>query len=158
MACPESDRLTLLNDAMERRAYASNTLEEKRSSPCDMRSMAWDSLLLLVIAVANVVSRIGKKYLAIQSRVSAVGTLILAAAVIYENLRTFINLHNYPFFEPLALALFVFSQGWVAAEKVCADERRLLSIESELAIACEIQTSILPSGVPKINNLSISAA
>jgi len=114
--------------------------------------------LLLVIAVANVVPRIGKKYLAIQSRVSAVGTLILAAAVIHENLRTFINLRNYPFFEPLALALFVFSQGWVAAEKVFADERRLLSIENELAIAREIQTSILPSGVPEINNLCISAA
>ncbi len=41
--------------------------------------------LLLVIAVANIVPRIGKKYLAIQSRVSAVGTLILAAAVIHEN-------------------------------------------------------------------------
>ncbi len=114
--------------------------------------------LLLVIAVANVVPRIGKKYLVIQSRVSAIGTLILAAAVIHENLRTFIHLRNYPFFEPLALALFVFSQGWVAAEKVFADERRLLSIENELAIAREIQTSILPSGVPEINNLCISAA
>jgi hypothetical protein len=48
----------------------------------------------------------------------------------------------HPFFEPFALTLFVFSQGWVAAEKVFSDERRLLSIENELAIAREIQNSI----------------
>ena len=114
--------------------------------------------LLLVVAVANVVPRIGKKYLVIQSRVSAIGTLILAAAVIYENSRTFLNIREYPFLEPVALTLFVFSQGWVAAEKVFADERRLLSIENELAIAREIQTSILPRGVPELSRLRISAA
>ena len=114
--------------------------------------------LLLVVAAANVVPRIGRKYLLIQSRVSAMGTLILAAAVIYENSRTFLSLPGYPFLEPVALTLFVFSQGWVAAEKVLADERRLLSIENELAIAREIQTSILPRGVPEINRLRISAA
>jgi phosphoserine phosphatase RsbU/P len=114
--------------------------------------------LLFVIAVANVVPRIGRKYLIIQSRVSAVGTLILAAAVIHENLKTFISLGDYPLFEPLALSLFVLSQGWVAAEKVFADERRLLSIENELTIAREIQTSILPSGVPDLSRLRISAA
>jgi len=114
--------------------------------------------LLLVVAIANVVPRIGKKYLVIQSRVSAVGTLILAAAVIYENSRTFLRLPYYPFLEPVALALFVFSQGWIAAEKVFADERRLLSIENELAIAREIQTSILPRGLPQLSRLRISAA
>jgi hypothetical protein len=114
--------------------------------------------LLLVIATANVVPRVGKKYLVIQSRVSPIGTLILAAAVIHENLRTFINLRSFPFFEPVALTLFVFSQGWVAAEKVFDDERRLISIENELAIAREIQTSILPRGVPELSHLRISAA
>jgi phosphoserine phosphatase RsbU/P len=34
----------------------------------------------------------------------------------------------------------------------------LLSIENELAIAHEIQTSILPSGSPETENLSISVA
>jgi len=114
--------------------------------------------LLLVVAVANVVPRIGTKYLLIQSQVSAIGTLILAAAVIYENSRTFLSLPSYPFLEPVALTLFVFSQGWVAAEKVLADEHRLISIENELAIAREIQTSILPRGVPHLSRLRISAA
>jgi phosphoserine phosphatase RsbU/P len=127
------------------------------------RFMPYNNVLvigtLLVLALANVVPSIGKKYLAIQSRVSAAGTLLLAVAVIHDNLSgTFLNLRNYPFLEPVAFALFVFTQGWVAAEKVVADERRLLSIQNELAIAREIQASILPSGVPKLTRLRISAA
>lgn len=114
--------------------------------------------LLLIVAVANVVPQIGNKYLVIQSRVSAIGTLVLAAAVIYENSRTFLNLRNYPLLEPVAFALFVFSQGWVATAKVFADEHRLLSIENELAIAREIQTSILPSSSPELKDLRITAA
>ena len=114
---------------------------------------------LLALATASIVPRIAKRYLVIQSTVSATGILILAAAVIHDNLRgTFLNLRSYPFLEPLAFALFVFSQGWVAAENVFADERRLLAIEDELAIAREIQASILPSGVPELSRLSISAA
>ncbi len=98
------------------------------------RFMPYNNVLvicsLLALATASVVPRIGKRYMVIQSRVSAAGTLILAAAVIHGNLNgTFFNLRSYPFLEPLAFALFVFSQGWVAAEKVFADERRLLSIK-----------------------------
>jgi len=114
--------------------------------------------VLLVMAVANVIPRIGRKYLVIQSRVSAIGTLIMAAAAIQENTSALLNFHHYRLFEPVAFVLFVFSQGWVAAEKVIADERRLLSIENELAIAREIQASILPYGVPELSHLRISAA
>jgi sigma-B regulation protein RsbU (phosphoserine phosphatase) len=126
------------------------------------RFMPYNNVLvifsLLALAVANLVPRIAKKYLVIQSTVSATGTLILASAVIHDNLNgTFFNLRSYPFLEPIALALFVLSQGWVAAEKVFSDERRLLSIENELAIAREIQGSILPSGVPELRRLRISA-
>jgi len=115
--------------------------------------------LLLALAIAHVVPRIAKRYLVIQSRVSTAGTLILAAAVLHDNLSgTFLNLRSYRFLEPLAFALFVFSQGWVAAEKVFADERRLLSIEKELAVAREIQASILPNNVPELSGMRISAA
>ena len=113
--------------------------------------------LLLAITVANVVPQIAKKYLVLQSPILAIGTVIFAIAVVYENLRSFFSLPYYPFFEPVALALFVFSQGWIATEKILTDERRLLSIEDELAIAREIQNSILPSGVPELSCLHISA-
>lgn len=53
--------------------------------------------------------------------------------------------------------MFVFSLGYVAAERVFADERRLVSIENELAIAREIQNSILPSQTPELAGLRVSA-
>jgi hypothetical protein len=40
-----------------------------------------------------------------------------------------------------------FSFGYVALQLVLTNERRLLSVENELAIAREIQTSILPQSV-----------
>ena len=55
------------------------------------RFMPYNNVLvicsLLAVAIANVVPRIGKQCLLIQSRVSAAGTLILAAAVVHDNLR-----------------------------------------------------------------------
>jgi len=40
-----------------------------------------------------------------------------------------------------------FSFGYVALQLVLTNERRLLSVENELSIAREIQTSILPQSV-----------
>ena len=114
--------------------------------------------VLLVFAVVSVFPRLAKKYLVVESWPLAVSAVILAVAVIHENLRTFLPLRNYPLFEPVAMALFMLSQAWVAAEKIFADRRRLLSIENELAIAREIQASILPAGVPHLEPFRISAA
>ena len=126
------------------------------------RLMPLNSLLaiwcLLALAVVNAVPSLAKRFLVIQSRISVIGTLVLAVAVLYANLVVLFRLPGYPAFEPLAFAGFVFSLGYVAAERVFADERRLLSIENELAIAREIQSSILPSGVPELMGLRIHAA
>ena len=127
------------------------------------RFMPYNNVLvicaLVALAAANVVPGLGRKYLVIQSRVSAAGTLLLAIAVLHDNLNgSLLNLRYYPLLEPVAFALFVLTQGWVAAEKVLGDERRLLSIENELAVAREIQASILPRGVPELARLRISAA
>ncbi len=113
---------------------------------------------LLALAVVNAVPSLGRKYLVIQSRISTIGTLILAVAVLYSNLKVFLPFPSYPSFEPIAFAAFVFSLGYVAAEKIFADERRLLSIESELEIAREIQSSILPRSTPELKGLRINAA
>ena len=110
------------------------------------------------LAVVVAVPSLTKRFLVFPSRIAAIGTLVLAGAVLYNNLRGFLHLPSYSSFEPLAFGVFILSLGYVASEKVFADERRLLSIENELAIAREIQSSILPRSVPKINNLRIAAA
>ena len=126
------------------------------------RWMSYNDLLvivvLLVVAIIVSVPALGNRFGILRSRVSAIGTLVLAIAALYATLSGFLHLPDYPLFEPLAFAVFVFSLGYVAAEKIFTDERRLLSIENELAIAREIQNSILPSGIPEIKTLRISAA
>jgi len=125
------------------------------------RFIPYNSLLaiwcLLLLAVVNAVPSLAKRFLVIQSPISVIGTLVLAVAVLYENLMILLRRPSYPPLEPLAFAVFVFSLGYVAAEKVFADERRLLSIENELEIAREIQSSILPSCVPELKGLRIHA-
>jgi sigma-B regulation protein RsbU (phosphoserine phosphatase) len=93
-----------------------------------------------------------------QSRILTVGTLVAAVTALYDNLREFLHLPDYPSVGPITFAVFILVLGYVAAEKIFADERRLLSIVNELAVAREIQRSILPSSLPEVNNLRIAAA
>jgi sigma-B regulation protein RsbU (phosphoserine phosphatase) len=118
----------------------------------------WAICFLLALAVVILVPSLGKRFLAVQSRMLAVGTLVLATAALYSNLGDFLNFPFVPGLEPLAFAVFILSLGCVAAEKIFADERRLLSIENELAIAREIQNSILPTTVPELKDTRIAAA
>lgn len=112
---------------------------------------------LLVLAAVNAVPSLAKRFLLLPGRVPAIGTLVLAVAALYTNLAEFLRLPLLASLEPIAFIIFVFSIGYVAAEKVFADERRLISISNELAIAREIQNSILPSSVPNLDRLSIAS-
>ena len=114
--------------------------------------------ILLILATVIVVPSLAKRYLIVQSWVASVGVLIFAVGALYQNLKDFLRLPEYPFLEPLGFAAGILSLGYVAAEKMFTDERRLLSIESELEIAREIQSSILPRSVPELKNLRITAA
>jgi sigma-B regulation protein RsbU (phosphoserine phosphatase) len=60
--------------------------------------------------------------------------------------------------DSLAFAALLFSFGYVAMRFILANERRLQLIENELAIAREIQISIIPSNNPEISNLRSAAA
>lgn len=126
------------------------------------RFMNWNSILsiwiLLVLASVNAVPALAKRFLTIQSPVAAFGVLTSSAAAIYTNLKALLGLQPNAALEPLAFALFFVSLVWVAVQRLISDKRRLLSIENELAIAREIQTSILPDGSPGVEGLRISAA
>lgn len=113
---------------------------------------------VLLLATVLLVPSLARKYLTFQSRVAAIGVSIFAIPALYENLKGFLHLREYPFLEPLGFAAAIFSLGYVAAEKVFTDERRLLAIEKELEIAREIQRSILPGSIPELKNLRIAAA
>jgi phosphoserine phosphatase RsbU/P len=84
--------------------------------------------------------------------------MALAIVALEVNLATFLPIPRWGSIEPLAFGIFVLSVGYVAVERVLLNERRLVSIEQELAVAREIQNSILPASMPDVHGLRIAAA
>ena len=114
---------------------------------------------LVVLTTVIAVPKLSMRYLVMPERaVLASGTLVFAIEGLLTNLSSSLGFQVPVILGHLGFAILLFSFGYVALRMVFANEHRLLSIESELAIAREIQASILPNGVPEINNLCISAA
>ncbi|HKN33908.1 MAG TPA: SpoIIE family protein phosphatase [Terriglobales bacterium] len=59
--------------------------------------------------------------------------------------------------EPVGFLVFVCSLGYLAAFRAFSNEERLLSIQKELEIARQIQSSILPRRIPQIAGMEIAA-
>jgi sigma-B regulation protein RsbU (phosphoserine phosphatase) len=123
----------------------------------------YDQLLgtctLLVLLPVLTVPRLSRKFLVIaDSGVLAVGTLVFAIEALYVNVTRPLGHQTPAIFDTLGFAVFLLSLGYVALRSIFANERRLLSIENELAIAREIQSSILPSSSPELKDLRITAA
>ena len=115
-------------------------------------------LFILLATLVVCVPRIAKKSGIERNRVTTIAFLVVGVAVVYANLSGFFGLPEYRVFEPLAFAVLIFSLGYVVAKRIFSNGRLLIALENELAIAREIQTSILPTGNPEITNLLISAA
>jgi len=116
-------------------------------------------VIMLVLAVINVVPSLARKCLTEPSRVLAAGSIALAGIALFNNLGNFFNrVPNVANLEPLGFAAFVLSLGYVAAQRVFSNERRLVAIDSELSVAREIQKSILPTSVPQLANLRVAAS
>src|SRR5580704_12356777 len=114
------------------------------------------ALIVLVIILA--VPRLSRKYLVLPHRaVMVVGTLVFAIEALYYFVAHLLHSQTYRITGSLGLAALLFSFGYVAVQIALAGERRLLSMESELVIAQEIQASILPSKSPEVKNLRVAA-
>lgn len=113
------------------------------------------TLVLLTVVLVPKFS----KFLVIRNhRILAAATLIFALEVLYTNLSTVLRYRVLPIVDSLGFAALLFSLGYVALEILFTNERRLLSIETELETAREIQSSILPARVPELENLRIAAS
>jgi sigma-B regulation protein RsbU (phosphoserine phosphatase) len=113
------------------------------------------SVLLTVVAAP----KLSRKFLVTpNSGVLFIGTLVFALEALYTNVVNYLGKHHAAVWDSLCFAVFLLSIGYVALQMVFASERRLLSIEKELAIAREIQLSILPRVHPEVEHLGIAAA
>ncbi len=114
--------------------------------------------VVLVLLTVSTVPHLSRRYLVVPGKVLAIGTFVFAAAALYVNISDVLKMKPVDAIEPPAFAVFVLSLGYVAAEKVFANERRLLAIENELEIARGIQKSILPAGVPDLEGTRVAVA
>jgi sigma-B regulation protein RsbU (phosphoserine phosphatase) len=115
--------------------------------------------LLLVLTVVVAVPRFSTKYLVLPDRgVLAVGTLVFAVEALYNSLSRPLGFGTPRILDHLGFAILLFSFGYVALQMALANERRLLAVENELAVARQIQTAILPQTIPDLNHASVSAA
>jgi sigma-B regulation protein RsbU (phosphoserine phosphatase) len=129
----------------------------------DARLMFYNQLLiacmLVVLTTVVAVPRLCSKYLVLSDRgVLATGTLVFTVEALYNSLSGPVGYKTPRILDHFGFAILLFSFGYVALRLVFANEHRLLTIENELAIARDIQRSILPSSVPKLNHIRLSAA
>ena len=115
-------------------------------------------LAMPVLLAVVLVPKLSRFLVIPDHRVLAAGTLIFALEVLYTNLGTVLQYQVLPLVDSLGFGVLLFSLGYVALEIVFTNERRLLSIETELETARQIQSSILPASVPELENLRIAAA
>ncbi len=114
---------------------------------------------LLIELTAVVASpTLSKKYLVFADRgILATGTLLFALEALFVNLSRPLGFNSPRIFDHLGFAVLLSSFGYGGLQLVLSNERRLMSIEHELIIAREIQTSILPEHLPASENLRVAA-
>jgi sigma-B regulation protein RsbU (phosphoserine phosphatase) len=115
-------------------------------------------LAMLVLLAVVLVPKFSKFLLIPSHRVLAAGTLVFALEALYTNLGTVLHYRPLPLVDSLGFAVLLFSLGYVALDILFTNERRLLSIETELETARQIQSSILPARVPELENLRVAAS
>jgi serine phosphatase RsbU (regulator of sigma subunit) len=84
------------------------------------------------------------------------GLAVFGFFVAWNNLADLAKSHGRNL-EPVGFLVLVCCLGYLAASRTYANEQRLLSIQKELEIARQIQSSILPREVPRVAGLDIAA-
>jgi sigma-B regulation protein RsbU (phosphoserine phosphatase) len=115
--------------------------------------------LLTLLTVVALPERLVRRYLVLPQRgVLAAGTLVFAIEALYTNLARPLGLPASRLLDSLGFAALLFGFGYAALQMVVDRERRLLSIENELAVARRLQLSILPTAIPELSDVRVAAA
>ena len=124
--------------------------------------VVYNQLLTIILLVALVITLsippLSRRFLVVgRHRVLTVGTLIFAAQALWVNVARTLNVTWPDIYNTLGFAIFLLSIGYTGVEIMIADERRLVLLDDELAIARQLQFSILPERTPKVAGLEIAA-
>jgi len=114
---------------------------------------------LLVLLAVLTFKKLSDKFLVLLNRrVLGGGMLIFVGVALWINLSRTLNYNTPAVVNDLGFAAFLLSLGYVGVEMVFVHERRLLSLEKELEVARQLQSSILPAAVPEIQNIQIAVS
>ncbi len=112
----------------------------------------------VVLLIVFMVPSLSRQYLVVKDRrVMLAGTIVFGAEALSTNILHPLGYHPDAIWDDLGFFVFIGSLGYVALQQVYTSERRLSSIENELAVARQLQFSILPTTTPQLRNLRIAA-
>jgi sigma-B regulation protein RsbU (phosphoserine phosphatase) len=112
----------------------------------------------IVLLIIFMVPSLSNQYFVVKDRrVMLVGTVIFGTEAMLTNFLHPLGYRTDTIWDDVGFAIFILSIGYVAMKDVYSSERRLSAIENELAIARQLQFSILPATTPDIRNLRVAA-
>ena len=124
--------------------------------------LRWNTLIavtgLAFLVVFFSIPRLNRQYGAVHNRgVLLAGSIIFGAEALLTNLVRPFGYRIASIWDDAGFLALLLSLAYVAMRQVHDSERRLSAIESELAIARQLQFSILPTSTPELRNLRIAA-
>jgi sigma-B regulation protein RsbU (phosphoserine phosphatase) len=116
------------------------------------------TVLIIMVPVVLAVGRLAgyRPPLLPNSRVLFGGLLAFFCAFSLDRLRHTKLGASHSGIEPYGFLILAVCLGYVAAQRVLADEKRLVSLTDEMRAATRIQEAILPRTVPSLENLQIA--
>ena len=115
-------------------------------------------ILLVTLVLTLSIPNLSRRFLVVaQHRPLTIGTFIFAAQALWVNAARLLHINWPNIYNTFGFAIFLLSIGYTGVEIVISDERRLLLLDDELAIARQLQFSILPERMPQISGLEIAA-
>ncbi len=114
-------------------------------------------LLVIALGFLLLVPGFAKRHFVFHSWALRIVLPAVALIALCVNVMYFFGFPPAPFIEPATFAVWIFAVGYEAAKHTFENERRLLSIQSELETARQIQASILPEQIPTVAGLRIAA-
>jgi hypothetical protein len=90
--------------------------------------------------------------------VLATGVLVFALEALLANLAHSVHLPTMPILDSVGSAALLISFLYVAVQRIVASDHRLLAMQNEREIAAQRQFPILPSSVPEVSRIRISAS
>lgn len=115
-------------------------------------------ILLTTLVMSLSIPGLSRRFLVVaKHRVLTIGTLVFAGQALWVNIARPFQITVPRIYNTLGFAIFLLSIGYTGMEIMVTEERRLLLLDDELAIARKLQLSILPEQTPQIVGLEIAA-